>query len=1289
VTGWFKKINLFKNNKKELVVATLFFCLIFFTYRFWLFSDGIITDGDWPFYFKETMSTVRVEYFSAWLSDRSLGRVVLDLAQAPFYAMYGFFSKYLNLDYSMSERIIHFIPVALLTPLFSFIFLRYNFKLPISAFIGSIVYSYNVYSLQLQTGHVTLASALMVAPLAVYYYQKNLKNLNLSTSIKTAFVFFIVSSFETRMFYVIAWILFFYFLVDIVLCLKSSQGWNKKLIFKKVFFGGLPVALFALLSFYWIISLLKTPVESTILGRDLFGSEYLDIFHSLAIYHPFWTGGEPVSFSKNPVPFWLWLVPVFAFLGLVLNNKNPKVLFFGLTGLLGILLSKQEYVPFPGLYPWLYENFPGFSAFREATKFYFLVQISYTFLCAGFIEWLWSNQVHNLDLKKTEILRYGLSAVLTVILLFNLKPFMTQEAQTLFVKRSVPSDYIIFKNILQEQEGKFRTLWAPRDSRWSFYTDQKGRLSLAELSGMGLNSLNNQEMLEMNRPEDLVSPEDRMLFILQQNYSDYLIDSLNIKYIAVPVQDDANDDNFFNPEFFIKGGREYFIQELEKLDYLERLNVGFQELAVFENKDYQPFINANNNMVQLESLINLSEKSEFVEKHITKGFPFTLQDADTVELTGLVDIINSKSIDTASSRITAQKEISFDELFINNAQNELAYEYKEGTLNIKKINMSGLFISNQKVTEKQEEVIYTRDLEAEQDYILQFGNISQEVQEGEFSIGSASQYSTLRLYHRGQENLIENGDFESGIDYVAGDCNNFDNTGIVQAEITDTNPSSGSQSLELMAVRHIACINMSGDIDQENDYYLELDYKTPDSYRVWFDILQADEIFERTKKITAGRKERVSLDVRKFDEWDTYNQLINTIEGTKKIRVSLFSYGTEDLDNQVFTYFDNLRLNELELLESIDINPSEDNFIKADIGGQSIDTSNSLHFQGERYPINNSIVNGSFEDGFWREKVGDCNRFNDDIRMSMDMDTSIKSDGEQSLKLSAETHIACTNKVFPVQENSLYSFNFDYLSENSDFAGYRLEFKGAINESLEGLPEGFKDIEEKIPVEELKTWNTFEKLIHTPADTKFISLTIYTYSKDNKTNIVNYYDNFNFIKIPDLIDKFYFINGSAPENDSLPDISMTQDTMTRKNIVLSSIKNSFFLNMSESFNPGWEIILQNSKLEGFIGKNYPFISLENLEVKGVDQLKYNSLINSWYFDVDQLCEKEGFCSIDENGLYSMNISIEFYPQRWLNFGLLISLSGGVLMVAFLCYDYIEKKRRRLKERRPGNEDTSQ
>jgi hypothetical protein len=154
----------------------------------------------------------------------------------------------------------------------------------------------------------------------------------------------------------------------------------------------LSIIIVFLLNAYWLLAFGKTGTltVNSFFSRELFGNEFLNINYAFTLFHPFWTGKRTTEFIIQPIPFTFWLIPLVAFIGLFLQRKKKNILFFGMVALVGIFLTKQVGQPFPNLYPWLYTHFPGFNAFREASKFFFIVALGYSVLIAAFIDWMWS-----------------------------------------------------------------------------------------------------------------------------------------------------------------------------------------------------------------------------------------------------------------------------------------------------------------------------------------------------------------------------------------------------------------------------------------------------------------------------------------------------------------------------------------------------------------------------------------------------------------------------------------------------------------------------------------------------------------------------------------------------------------------------------------------------------------------------------------------------------------------------------------------------------------------------------
>lgn len=284
-----------------------------------------------------------------------------------------------------------------------------------------------------------------------------------------------------------------------------------------------------------------------------------------------------------PIPVYFWLVPVFAMVGLFLHRKNKHILFFGLVSFLGILLTKQVGLPFSGLYEWMYLHFPGFSAYREASKFFFIVALGYSVLIAGFIDWLFINFQKE---KRQSYIVYGVTLLVAILFLWNAKPAITGELGTLFVPRHIPEDYIVLKNNIIKQPEFFRTLWVPVYSRWSIYTNNHPELSaIDQINGAGGMLITNEAKDEKNVEGDLV------IKLLQKPVGNTLLDTASIKYVFVPLQDDANDDNFFK---YYGKDRSFYITSLDSIPYLKRVNIGLKNIAVYENEGFKPHISLTN-----------------------------------------------------------------------------------------------------------------------------------------------------------------------------------------------------------------------------------------------------------------------------------------------------------------------------------------------------------------------------------------------------------------------------------------------------------------------------------------------------------------------------------------------------------------------------------------------------------------------------------------------------------------------------------------------------------------------
>jgi len=560
-------------NNKTFFIAFCVLILPIIIYWKWFFNFDILTSGDWGFFLKEYQKTLFSLPF-AWQSN-AFGAIFLTASSYFTNLLWGIFGFLTN--FQISERIIYFWPAIIISSVGSYCLANKILHNKIAAIISSFIFCYNTYFILSRTGHLTLMVAFAFAPLILYFFIKNLEEKKYKIAIVTGLLCSISSFYEFRSFYIIAFILFFYTLYYIFFIDRTSL----KSILNNFKFAVLPVIMVFLLNIFWILGLLNMGSISNneVFSRGLFGDSFMNILRSITLFHPFWNGSEPESFVVQRIPIYFFLTPVFAFFGLVLNKKNKNVLFFGFVSLLGIFLAKQSGEPFVGAYKWLYDNFPGFNAFRESSKFYFLVALGYSVLIGSFVGWLFANLNKN-KIKKYK--KYILVILIASIFLWNAKPVVTGEIKTLFVSRNIPNDYLVFKDYILKQPEYFRTYWTPRDSRWGIYMDSKPKVSNVDIIQADWRTYVDYE-------KNKSSFADQIIDVYKKDFSDKLFDVSSVKYIIVPLQDKKNDDDFFA----YYGGqtdsniRQWYINELDKISWLKKINIGAKNLVIYENENYR------------------------------------------------------------------------------------------------------------------------------------------------------------------------------------------------------------------------------------------------------------------------------------------------------------------------------------------------------------------------------------------------------------------------------------------------------------------------------------------------------------------------------------------------------------------------------------------------------------------------------------------------------------------------------------------------------------------------------
>jgi len=571
--------------KKTLLSISFLLALAVVIYHRWI-SFNVFANGDYTYYFSATIRNLSIGY--SWYSLTDVGSVNFTLWRMILTFSQSVFANY-NYALNISEKFTVFWPTIIFANIISFVLLRKILKSNIGSIVGTIIFNYNTYYLVSNQAFYLYSSAVWVL-LALLLFVNGLEKTKRYFYVLSTLSLLVAASYDFRVAYIGIFVLFFY-LAYYVFFIKK---FNFTLRFLKfIFFPLGTFFLFGLLNVYWVLPMFKlgSLTSNAVLDRGLFGNEFLNILYAITLFHPFWTGVKPAWFTVEPIMTYFWLIPIFAFLGMWLNRKDKNILFFGILAMLGIFLTKQVAHPFSSIYPWLYSHLPGFNAFREASKFYFIIALSYAVLIGALVSSVFTN------FKHTKIyLKYCFVFFVAMLFLWNIKPILTGEINGIYTAKTIPSDYLTIKEFVLKDNDYYRTLWIPSSSTYSIYTVSHPKMSMA--SAHSEYSYWNDYISKF--PLYKYSEGELMVKALNLSFSDNVLDESSIKYIFVPLQDKTNDEDFF---IFYGQSRQYYINQLDKLHNLKKINAGVKDVAVYENKNYRPHVYITNNLETISKKI--------------------------------------------------------------------------------------------------------------------------------------------------------------------------------------------------------------------------------------------------------------------------------------------------------------------------------------------------------------------------------------------------------------------------------------------------------------------------------------------------------------------------------------------------------------------------------------------------------------------------------------------------------------------------------------------------------------
>lgn len=554
-----------KTLSNRTVVNAVAFGIILLIFRVWFFTGDTLSSGDWPYLYAENIQEFRIfEPPFIWLE--------------PYYRLTAKLGMFLGLSWELSERLFWFFP-------FVFLVVYSSYQLT-KSWIGSLIYSTNPYILMIVGGgQMGVALAYAMAPLVLYRIMLLQRNAYRIQMVNAGAILAVQLMFDPRISLLTAGIIFLWMLFN-----RAEIRTVSKTI--------ITVAFALILNLFWIIPLVQNPEAANIdeLSASKDAVEYYSVARfpqAFSLLHPNWPEN---IFGKVYLMRWEYLfVPIIAFSGLLFisrtqhatvksQNHNEKfktnvsamqqfhhktIHFFIVLALLGAFLAKGINEPFGILYQWIFLHVPGFVVFRDPTKFYVLVALSYSVLIpySLFKVRVWLNT--KFDGRNSEpASRQGGQIQNIILLLFMwywlllIRPAWAGELPGTFQPKPVPEEYVVLKNYLQGQDEFFRTVWIPQMQRFGFNSDSHPALDSSAVTGS----------------HDL----DMSVSWFRNDIAHESVKNRNIRYVIVPY--DAYGELFMSDYEYCGLCRQKAVNALENIPWMARLE-SFRDNAVFMVKD--------------------------------------------------------------------------------------------------------------------------------------------------------------------------------------------------------------------------------------------------------------------------------------------------------------------------------------------------------------------------------------------------------------------------------------------------------------------------------------------------------------------------------------------------------------------------------------------------------------------------------------------------------------------------------------------------------------------------------
>lgn len=543
-----------KKNAKNWIIPILCLSVVIFLYRNF-FLPLPMSSGDWLYLYPEAIKqSVPLFSWDPYLNG-GMGNSVLDRLWLDVYARFVLEAANI-IPWHFFEKLFWFIPYISLTFLSAFMLAK---KVGIaSPWISGLIYSTNSYILlAISGGQLGIMAAYSILPFVVL----QLLNLIETQSLKRLLLFSLPLAFlimlDLRVGYIF---LVIQAVVSMVILFLSKNLFLKLLPF---FLSSIVIVL--LIHSYWIFPIIFTgnnPVDNlsdahTSIDAVNFFS-FAKFENAISLLHPYWPEN---IFGKTEFlrPEFL-LVPILALMGLIgIKRENKKkrstLLTFALLAIIGVFLAKGSNEPFGIVYQFIFQLFPGFVMFRDPSKWYILVALSYSIL----IPYSLYNISQKINFKKLQITFTVVALIFLGVWCFLIRESLFGNVKGTFASAGIPIEYQKLYEYIKNDKSFYRTFWIPGAPTY------------------GYTSINNPA-IHANYFYNIFSPIE-IAEKLNSAEAENLLRESSVRYVIIPEDSDG--------KLFLTD-REYdesvYLETLEKLEEIGFLNEvkRFGKIVVFE-----------------------------------------------------------------------------------------------------------------------------------------------------------------------------------------------------------------------------------------------------------------------------------------------------------------------------------------------------------------------------------------------------------------------------------------------------------------------------------------------------------------------------------------------------------------------------------------------------------------------------------------------------------------------------------------------------------------------------------